>query len=34
MTHFPVTNSNLSATHLVLFLQENYALSEEAKGCS
>jgi Ser/Thr protein kinase RdoA (MazF antagonist) len=27
MTHFPVTNSNLSATHLALFLQEKYALS-------
>jgi len=31
MTHFPVTNSNLSATHLGLFLQENYALSKDAK---
>jgi Ser/Thr protein kinase RdoA (MazF antagonist) len=28
MTHFPVTNSNLSATHLGLFLQEKYSLSQ------
>ncbi len=31
MTHFPVTNSNLSATHLGLFLQEKYLLSKGAK---
>ncbi|HLO56535.1 MAG TPA: phosphotransferase [Saprospiraceae bacterium] len=31
MTHFPVTNSNLSATHLGLFLQKKYALSKDAK---
>jgi len=31
MTHFPVTNSNLSATHLALFLKEKYALSENTK---
>ena len=29
MTHFPVTNSNLSAKHIGLFLQENYSLSED-----
>lgn len=29
MTHFPVTNSNLSAIHLGLFLQEKYALSKD-----
>ncbi len=29
MTHFPVTNSNLSATHLGLFLQKKYALSKD-----
>lgn len=29
MTHFPVTNSNLSATHLGLFLQDNYSLSKD-----
>jgi Ser/Thr protein kinase RdoA (MazF antagonist) len=29
MTHFPVTNSNLSAAHLGLFLQERYALSKD-----
>lgn len=28
MTHFPVTNSNLSATHIGLFLQEKYSLSK------
>lgn len=31
MTHFPVTNSNLSATHLELFLQEKYSLSKNTK---
>ncbi|HMR89718.1 MAG TPA: phosphotransferase [Saprospiraceae bacterium] len=31
MTHFPVTNSNLSATHLGLFLQEKYALTKDTK---
>jgi len=31
MTHFPVTNSNLSATHLGLFLQEKYAFSKDIK---
>lgn len=31
MTHFPVTNSNLSALHLGLFLQEKYGLSKDAK---
>lgn len=31
MTHFPVTNSNLSAIHLGLFLQEKYALSKDTK---
>ncbi|OAQ39867.1 aminoglycoside phosphotransferase [Pedobacter psychrophilus] len=31
MTNFPVTNSNLSATHLGLFLQEKYSLSKETK---
>jgi len=29
MTHFPVTNSNISATHLGLFLQETYSLSKD-----
>jgi Ser/Thr protein kinase RdoA (MazF antagonist) len=29
MAHFPVTNSNLSATHLALFLQEKYALGHD-----
>lgn len=29
MTYFPVTNSNLSAVHIGLFLQEKYALSNE-----
>ncbi len=29
MTFFPVTNSNLSATHLASFLQEKYDLDEE-----
>ena len=31
MIHFPVTNSNLSATHIGLFLQEKYPLSKDAK---
>lgn len=31
MTHFPVTNSNLSATHIGLFLQEKYSLSQDTK---
>lgn len=31
MTHFPVTNSNLSATHLGLFLQKKYSLSKDTK---
>lgn len=31
MTHFPVSNSNLSATHLGLFLQEKYSLSKDTK---
>jgi Ser/Thr protein kinase RdoA (MazF antagonist) len=31
MTHFPVTNSNLSAKHLGLFLQEKYTLSKDTK---
>lgn len=31
MTHFPVTNSNLSATHIGLFLQEQYSLSKDTK---
>ncbi len=31
MTHFPVTNSNLSAVHIGLFLQEKYALSAQTK---
>ena len=29
MTHFPVTNSNLSAPHIALFLQEKYYLSKD-----
>ncbi len=29
MHHFPVTNSNLSAAHLGLFLKEKYALDPE-----
>jgi Ser/Thr protein kinase RdoA (MazF antagonist) len=29
MKHFPVTNSNLSAKHIGLFLQERYSLSQE-----
>lgn len=31
MTHFPVTNSNLSAFHLGLYLQEKYSLSKNTK---
>jgi Ser/Thr protein kinase RdoA (MazF antagonist) len=31
MTHFPVTNSNLSATHLGLFLQKEYALGKDTE---
>ncbi len=31
MTHFPVTNSNLSATHIGMFLQEKYCLSTDTK---
>jgi Ser/Thr protein kinase RdoA (MazF antagonist) len=31
MVHFPVTNSNLSATHIGLFLQEKYSLSKDTK---
>lgn len=31
MTYFPVTNSNLSATHIALFLQDKYSLSKECK---
>jgi len=31
MIHFPVTNSNLSATHIGLFLQEKYSLSKDTK---
>lgn len=31
MTHFPVSNSNLSATHIGLFLQEKYSLSKDTK---
>ena len=31
MAHFPVTNSNLSATHIGLFLQEKYSLSKNTK---
>lgn len=31
MAHFPVTNSNLSALHLGLFLQEKYSLSKDTK---
>jgi len=31
MTHFPVTNSILSAIHLGLFLQRNYSLSKNTK---
>ncbi len=31
MTHFPVTNSNLSSTHIGLFLQEKYSLSKDTQ---
>lgn len=31
MAHFPVTNSNLSAIHIGLFLQEKYSLSNDTK---
>ena len=31
MTYFPVTNSNLSATHIGMFLQEKYSLSKDTK---
>lgn len=31
MTHFPVSNSNLSATHLGMFLQKKYDLSEHTQ---
>lgn len=31
MAHFPVTNSNLSATHLGLFVQEKYSLGKDTK---
>ena len=31
MIHFPVTNSNLSAIHIGLFLQEKYSLSKKTK---
>jgi Ser/Thr protein kinase RdoA (MazF antagonist) len=31
MTYFPVTNSNLSATHIGLFLHEKYSLSKDTK---
>lgn len=31
MTHFPVTNSNLSAKHLGIFLQKKYSLSKDTK---
>jgi Ser/Thr protein kinase RdoA (MazF antagonist) len=31
MTHFPVTNSNLSATHLGIFLQQKYSISKDTK---
>ncbi|MFC0776927.1 phosphotransferase [Flavobacterium sp. HJSW_4] len=31
MMHFPVTNSNLSATHLGLFVQERYSLGKGTK---
>lgn len=31
MAHFPVTNSNLSAIHIGLFLQEKYALSKDTQ---
>ena len=31
MTYFPVTNSNLSATHIGLFLQESYSLGKDTQ---
>jgi Ser/Thr protein kinase RdoA (MazF antagonist) len=31
MAHFPVTNSNLSANHLALYLQEKYDLSKDTR---
>jgi Ser/Thr protein kinase RdoA (MazF antagonist) len=31
MTHFPVTNSNLSAKHIGLFLQKKYALGKDTQ---
>lgn len=31
MTHFPVSNSNLSAPHLALFLQSQYGLNTDTK---
>jgi Ser/Thr protein kinase RdoA (MazF antagonist) len=31
MTHFPVTNSNLAAAHIGLYLQEKYSLSAQTK---
>jgi Ser/Thr protein kinase RdoA (MazF antagonist) len=31
MTHFPVSNSNLSAPHLAVFLQEKYGLKTDTK---
>ena len=31
MVYFPVTNSNLSATHIGLFLQKKYSLSKDTK---
>lgn len=31
MTHFPVTNSNLSATHIGFLLQEKYSLSKNTR---
>jgi Ser/Thr protein kinase RdoA (MazF antagonist) len=31
MTHFPVTNSNLSAPHIALFLKEKYSLSKDIR---
>jgi len=33
MSHFPVTHSNLSASHLAIFLQQVYAIGEPL-GCS
>jgi Ser/Thr protein kinase RdoA (MazF antagonist) len=31
MTHFPVSNSNLSAPHLAIFLQQKYSLGTDTK---